>query len=177
MINLSSHTLSAEQISVLKLGLTFCPTQRVDQFELIKDINLFSRRLMFKIIFDKSSPSSNDRSLGDPAWCDMTIADIKALEELMELWEEGGLEESDLLEADSLLTGSDPPLPHPHPPHPHPPFCHVSHLGLRNTSQNLVLSRPSRATPMCGHSLNRLLMKSLKLNGRIYLDRIYLLPN
>lgn len=113
MINLSSYPLSAEQVSILKLGLTFCPTQRVDQFELIKDINLFSRRLMFKILYDKPDASNNGRALDDPAWRDMTIADIKAMEELMELWEEGGLEEDDLLEADSLLLGADSPSPLP----------------------------------------------------------------
>ncbi|XP_073491307.1 uncharacterized protein [Aquarana catesbeiana] len=86
--NSSAHA-PAEQLSILKLGLTFCPVQKVDQFELIKDINLFSRKLMFKILYDKSDIPINDRALANPAWEGMTISDIKAMEELMELWEEG----------------------------------------------------------------------------------------
>ncbi|XP_073474119.1 uncharacterized protein [Aquarana catesbeiana] len=108
VINLSSYPHSVEQISVLNLGLTFCPMHKVDQFELIKDLNLFSRKLMFKTLYDKPATSIQDSTLDNPLWKGMSINDIKAMEDLMELWEEGGLDETDLFEAHGSWPLSSP---------------------------------------------------------------------
>ena len=106
VVNLSSCELSVDQISVLELGLSFCPTQNIDAFELIKDINLFSRKLMLKILFYK--PKTN---FDNPLWQQMSLDDIKAVEELMELWEEGHINDDDLSLAELLETDSVPPAP------------------------------------------------------------------
>lgn len=66
---------------------------------------------MFKVLFDKSNTSAKDPASTSSDWEGMTFADIRAMEELMELWEEGGLVEIDLLEADSLVSI---PSPSPH---------------------------------------------------------------
>lgn len=44
VITLSQHHLSQDEISVLELGLRFCPTQRGDKFELAKDMMLFAKK-------------------------------------------------------------------------------------------------------------------------------------
>lgn len=51
VITLSSYSLTEDQIQILSLGLTFCPDQEVDAIEVIKGVNLFARKLMFKINF------------------------------------------------------------------------------------------------------------------------------
>lgn len=109
MINLSSFPLTKDQISVLSLGLTFCPMQKVDQFQLIKEKNLFSCKLMFKILHDKPKPSVQTPTLDNPLWKQMTISDIKAMEELMELWEEGNIDETEYLEAEHIWSDNDNP--------------------------------------------------------------------
>lgn len=97
---------------MLSLGLTFCPTQKIDQFKLIKDINLFSRKLLFKVFFKNSSYSTGPpRSLNNPLWDDITIKDLKALDDLMELWEEGHTDENE-----SSTPEINPPSPPPPPP-------------------------------------------------------------
>ncbi|XP_056416174.1 immunoglobulin superfamily member 3 [Hyla sarda] len=45
IINLSSYSLSTNEISLLKRGLSFTPTPRFDTFTWVKDINLFARKL------------------------------------------------------------------------------------------------------------------------------------
>lgn len=67
---------------------------------------------MFKVLFDKSNTHTVDQASTSLNWEGMTIADIQAMEELMELWEEGGLGESDLVEADSLDLAAGPPSSH-----------------------------------------------------------------
>lgn len=42
-----------ETEAILELGLTLCPTQTMDTFTVVKYLNLFARRLIFKIMFDK----------------------------------------------------------------------------------------------------------------------------
>lgn len=49
VVNLSAHSLTEDQIRVLSLGLAFCPTQEVDSFEVIKDVQLFGRILMYNV--------------------------------------------------------------------------------------------------------------------------------
>lgn len=112
MINLSSVSLTPDQISVLELGLFFCPTQKVDQFKLIKDLNLFARKLLLRILFDKSKSSTNLQSIPAPPSQTMSLKDIRALEDLMELWDEGHISPEEIMEAESL-SPSPPSLIHP----------------------------------------------------------------
>lgn len=56
VVNLSSHQLSDKEILVLQKGLLFCPDQNLDIFECVKDVNLFARKLLMKVMLDKSSP-------------------------------------------------------------------------------------------------------------------------
>lgn len=39
------------ELSVLRLGLNFCPSTNLDHFDIIKGLHLFGRRLNFKSIF------------------------------------------------------------------------------------------------------------------------------
>lgn len=41
IMNLTPLEFTVEELKILHLGLNFCPTRNVDQFEFIKDINLF----------------------------------------------------------------------------------------------------------------------------------------
>lgn len=64
---------------------------------------------MFKILHDKPDKPIDDHALDNPLWKGMTIGDIKAMEDLMELWEEGGLDETDFLKAEDLWSAPNPP--------------------------------------------------------------------
>lgn len=54
VINLSSHSLSLEETQVLSLGLSFYPTAEIDRVTVIKDLNLFARKILLCSMFDKS---------------------------------------------------------------------------------------------------------------------------
>ena len=64
MINLSSCSLSTDEISVLSRGLTFCPTPRhINWPEVSADIYDFSRRMrLTEFFFDKNNqtPDTNE---------------------------------------------------------------------------------------------------------------------
>ena len=54
VVNLSTHTLSEHETSVLTRGLKFCPTRpSVDDLELRTDLDKFARRLRLKVHFLK----------------------------------------------------------------------------------------------------------------------------
>lgn len=63
VVNLSSHLLTEAEESVLALGLSFCPQQNVNTYELVKDIRLFIRKLLFKSTYQKSTPSERINDL------------------------------------------------------------------------------------------------------------------
>lgn len=88
ILNLSSYTLTNDETNVLQLGLTFCPDTNVDRFKVIKDIHLFARRLLYKTIYHK--PVNVEHVATSTGLNDLTIREIQALHELMELWEEDG---------------------------------------------------------------------------------------
>lgn len=83
IINLSSTPLSTE-IDVLRLGLTFHPSSDTDKSSIIKDVHLFARRLMCRVIFD----SPNEASSTCFNTSDYSVAESQAIIELMDLWEE-----------------------------------------------------------------------------------------
>lgn len=49
MINLSSHVLTADEVSMLSKGLKW------DTFETIKDLQLYTRKLLLRSIYDKET--------------------------------------------------------------------------------------------------------------------------
>ena len=49
---MTPYPLSKDELTVLKLGLSFCPNSNLDKYEVIKDLYLFARKLTYKFIFD-----------------------------------------------------------------------------------------------------------------------------
>ncbi|XP_073422111.1 uncharacterized protein [Dendrobates tinctorius] len=54
-VNLSSHVLTTDELSVLSRGLNFVPVNRFNCFEWVKDLNLFCRKLKWKKFFRHNS--------------------------------------------------------------------------------------------------------------------------
>lgn len=50
-VNLSDYVLTHIELQVLQKGLTFLPTQTVDKFTVFKDLFLFCRQVMFKVLY------------------------------------------------------------------------------------------------------------------------------
>ncbi|XP_073503969.1 uncharacterized protein [Phyllobates terribilis] len=59
VINLSTHVLSPAQIQVLEKGLTFSPTNTFDLFSVVKDLNLFARKLVLHKVHNRGMDSNN----------------------------------------------------------------------------------------------------------------------
>ncbi|KAM4048439.1 uncharacterized protein ACNLHF_011304 [Anomaloglossus baeobatrachus] len=55
VINLSNISLSKDQVEVLKLGLSFSPDSNFDSFTVIKDLHLFSRKLVLHKLHSRSN--------------------------------------------------------------------------------------------------------------------------
>ena len=66
IVNLSSHTLTNTEISVLSKGLGFCPTPGApDIGNIIHDLDAFKRRTRLQLFFSGSSedpPETNTQS-------------------------------------------------------------------------------------------------------------------
>lgn len=60
LINLSSKILNSAEKSVLSKGLTFCPTNKINVFEITKDILTFGRNLKWKYFWHNRVPSGNN---------------------------------------------------------------------------------------------------------------------
>lgn len=54
VINLSQQPLTNAEKEILGKGLSFCPSEDIDKFEAIKDIQLFARKLFLQQLYDKS---------------------------------------------------------------------------------------------------------------------------
>lgn len=93
-VNLSSHILTKDEITVLGLGLNFCPTPSFDKFKAAKDIILFARKLTLHTVYDKTPTPQAQKAKDMELWKEFTIRDFKALKDLMQLWEEGNTDES-----------------------------------------------------------------------------------
>lgn len=59
VINLSSHPLSVPEQEALTLGLGFCLEQGLDHFEITKDLSLFMRSLLIKVLHHKSTSTES----------------------------------------------------------------------------------------------------------------------
>ncbi|XP_069606130.1 uncharacterized protein [Ranitomeya imitator] len=55
ILNLSEYVLTDEERRVLALDLSFPPMNRLDKFTLIKDVYLFCRKLVFKLMYHQPS--------------------------------------------------------------------------------------------------------------------------
>lgn len=56
------------KIQVLQQGFNFCPTHNIDEFEVIKDLQLFGRRLLLKTIYGpKTTPLDQPSALKQEA--------------------------------------------------------------------------------------------------------------
>ncbi|XP_077113081.1 uncharacterized protein LOC143768273 [Ranitomeya variabilis] len=76
VINLSEYTLTQTQMEVLSKGLTFSPTNNFDSFTAIKDLFLFSRKLILKKLHTKGT--------GEHQCIDQTETEtLRILEELL----------------------------------------------------------------------------------------------
>lgn len=93
IINLSSHTLTEAEKEVLSLGLSFCPSRSLDNFEVVKDIFLFARKLLFKSMYTKTKKSEEIIAPN------LKTADFKALRDLNLLLQENEGIESSWLDA------------------------------------------------------------------------------
>lgn len=88
VINLTPYPLSEDELTVLKLGLSFCPNANLDKYEVIKDLYLFARKLTYKHIFDpdKNRPMA-EKDLSEQIK-KITMKDFRALKDLMILLDE-----------------------------------------------------------------------------------------
>lgn len=77
IINLSSHHLSKEEVSVLKKGLNFCPSQNLDKFEIYKDLQIFICKLILKQFYHRQQGN-----------IDCTPQENQAVDQLISLLEE-----------------------------------------------------------------------------------------
>lgn len=85
VVNLSSYNLSLDEVEVLRKGLSFCPDQELNIFDAVKDIHLFARKLVLKVLMEKShSEKLNYNEL----FKGYTVADFKALKEIILLMQE-----------------------------------------------------------------------------------------
>ncbi|XP_073429947.1 uncharacterized protein [Dendrobates tinctorius] len=76
VINLSKHVLTIAQLEVLSKGLTFSPTNLYDSFTAIKDLYLFSRKLVLKKLHTKGN-------IDQKQLMDVEQEALQALEELL----------------------------------------------------------------------------------------------
>ncbi|XP_069606173.1 uncharacterized protein [Ranitomeya imitator] len=56
VINLSDVVLSEAQVAVLSKGLSFSPSSAPDHFSILKDLNLFARKMFFRRIYCQQPP-------------------------------------------------------------------------------------------------------------------------
>lgn len=75
---------------MLSLGLNFCPTFRVDTFELVKDIHLFVRRLAWKTVCSKPAEDLATRAAEYFSTKTVTKREFGAIRDLMDLLFESG---------------------------------------------------------------------------------------
>ncbi|CAJ0944873.1 unnamed protein product [Ranitomeya imitator] len=98
VINLSDVVLTEPQIEVLSLGLSFSPTASFDLFSVMKDLNLFARKLVLKKLHEKSN-------FGEE-WTEQELETINILEDLSNEQDTSGTEQ-DLLAFLDILNDNE----------------------------------------------------------------------
>lgn len=97
---MSSYPLSAAESSVLSRGLTFCPQDNLDTFEVITDLHLFARRLLLKSLHAKV-----DENIDTTDWASFSMREFKALRHLTLLFQESNsLDLIDQIDLETLLS-------------------------------------------------------------------------
>lgn len=118
VINLSSQNLSPTEIEVLSLGLGFSPDCNINKFDVVKDLNLFVRKLCLKVLHHKKA-SQGDRS--DPLVF-LSKSEYRELKELLlksdtdsapelSVGDPGHIDLIDLLDLGGYLDKEDPLKP------------------------------------------------------------------
>lgn len=82
--------MSSEQIKTLSLGLNFCLDAQIDVFETIKDLQLFARNLLFKILH-----SAHDSAQFSATPNQGSIPDLQMVRLLNDLLDENNFFEDD----------------------------------------------------------------------------------
>lgn len=78
-INLIPYPLSRDELIVLKLGLSFCPSSKMDKYEVIKDLYLFVRKLTYKFIFNPDKKRKREEKELSEKIKKFTMRDFRAL--------------------------------------------------------------------------------------------------
>lgn len=65
IFNLSSYILSEMEINLLSKGLSYCPTTRINEFQLFMDLNKFIRKITLTRHFNIQDHSINYESTSD----------------------------------------------------------------------------------------------------------------
>lgn len=125
IFNLSDHTLTPPEVSLLSRGLTFAPTAGPNPFQLFIDLNRFIRNLTVKRFFQMKIEKNNDNKIieetldsdhtPDPEDLNSTPSDLTALLHLEQLYTE---DEDLYVEFLSQHLPTSPPVSHTslHPP-------------------------------------------------------------
>lgn len=101
IINLSSHVLTTDEISLLSKGLTFCPNKITNKFEVINYLHLYTRKLLLRSIFEKSDLDTHEFH---------TFSERQASKNLKSLLEENEPRDLiDIVDLESLLHNADTP--------------------------------------------------------------------
>lgn len=79
VVNLSKQNLRVEQLEVLAMGLGFCPERNHNLFDTVKDVNLFVRKLMLKVLHHKNIQSP----VGVGALMQLSLTECRELRDLL----------------------------------------------------------------------------------------------
>lgn len=96
ILNSSTYELTDTQTTLLANSLTFCPTMKGHIF--VKDIYLFAKKLVFQVFHNRKKTVTPLGPLGD--WYSLTRLEYCTLRDLVDLWEEGHVDQQEDTEVD-----------------------------------------------------------------------------
>lgn len=86
-------------MEVLSRGLSFCPSQNFDLFEVVTDLHLFARKVMLKC-----QPETSNTDIDTTDWSEYSMHEFKALQNLTLLFQESNTSDLiDQLDLDKLF--------------------------------------------------------------------------
>lgn len=81
--------LSSSETKILALGFSFCPASQADNFEVVKDVNLFARRLTYiNTCMTRKGERKKQELIERGQWKGFTVQDFMALKDLVDLLDE-----------------------------------------------------------------------------------------
>lgn len=83
VINLSDFQLENRHLDLLKKGLSFLPTSRMDHFEVYKDLCLFLRKVYYKLLYSRGQVTNQPT-------VETNEMDTVAINQLVSPLQEGG---------------------------------------------------------------------------------------